>query len=419
MGKEFAKAMAAFRERESCWPPKSNLDQVAYSNKPSAIQEFKKDTNGIKENEKSHQVQEVVDKEDSLMTTGKISESLCSSKINFDEVNSSQPSATLELNQAIKGRKNHEKSNQKQELSGKQVAEVATDRKPESLCAPKSDSSQDSCQLPETPESNNAIRDIKDSANSDQGQEVSECRNINFDQDGSANKNTTQKSNQKPAASKSDNAGSIYESEVADNSHLANMSNSPLTQGKALQSDKKMHCRDPDDSCSVVSLTAASVRPSKRRITIGTAPTFKCGERAEKRREYYTKLEQKRQGMEAERLQIVAQTKEEQEAALKEFRKTLFIKANPIPSFYETGPPPKAELKKVPPTRAKSPKFTPRRSFTYADPLQGEKYGGTCDRLHRHNLRPIMESLKSLPHGPKAVHGKGLKPNEGSKLSTV
>ncbi|XP_074573793.1 protein WVD2-like 2 [Curcuma longa] len=401
MGKEFAEAMAAFRERESRRPPKSNLDQVAYSSKPSAIQEFKKDTNGIKENEKSHQVHEVVAKEDTLITTDKISEFLCSPKINFDEVNSSQPSATLELNKAINGIKDHEKSNQEQELSGKQVAEVATDRKPESLCAPKSNSNPDSSQFPETPESNNAIRDIKD--------------NENFDQEGSANKHTTQKSNQKPAASKSDNAGkvqshhlvphpctsaaekchasvaevtgNIYEPEIAANSNLANMSNSPLTQGKALQSDKKMHCHDTDNSRSVAHSTAASVRPSKKRTTIGTAPTFKCGERAEKRREYYTKLEKKRQGMEAERLQVEAKTKEEQEAALKEFRNTLFIKANPIPSFYETGPPPRAQLKKVPPTRAKSPKFTPRRSFTDANPLQGEKYGGTCDRLHRHSLR--------------------------------
>lgn len=416
MGKEFAKAMAAFRELESSCPPKSNLDQVAYSSKPSAIREFKKDTDGIKENEKFHQVQEVVAKEDTSVTTDKISESLCSPKINFDEVNSNQPSATLELKEAINGIKDHEKFTQEQELLGKQVAEVATDRKTESLCAPDSDSNQDSSQLPETPESNNAIRDIKDNENSDHGQEVAKRRNINFDQEGSANKHTTQKSIQKSAASKSDNAGkvqshclvthpctfatekchasvaeatrNIYEPGIAYNSHSANMSNSPLTQGKALQSDKKMHCHDTDDSCSVASSTAAFVRPSKRRITIGTAPTFKCGERAEKRREYYTKLERKRQAMEAERLQIEAKTEEELEAALKEFRKTLFIKANPLPSFYETGPPPRAELKKVPPTRAKSPKFTPRRSFTDADPLQGEKYGGTCDRLCRQSLCP-------------------------------
>ncbi|XP_074585374.1 uncharacterized protein LOC141841149 [Curcuma longa] len=480
MGKEVAKMVAAFGQLEARRPPKSNSDQVAYSSKPSVIREFKEDISGIKGNENSHLVQEVVAKDDTTVTTDKQSEYLCSPKSNSNQVNSCQPSATLESNEATYGIKYHEKSNQGQELPSKQVAEVATDKKPESncalknnsnqdssqlqslcarkgnsnqdssqlksLCAPESNSNQDSSQLPETPGSKNALCDIRDNETSHQEQEVPDIRNISFDQVGSANKHATQKSNQKLAASKLDDAGkaqthcpvphpytlatekhhasvaeasgSVNKPVIAHSSHSASISNSSLTHGKALQPDKKMHHHDTDDYCSVVS-SAASFRSLKGRTTVSNAPTFKCSERAEKRKEYYTKLEQKHRAMEAEKLQIEAKIKEEQDTALKEFRNTLIIKANPLPSFYAKGPPPKAELKKVPPTRAKSPKFSRRWSFGDANPLQGEKCGGACERLHRHDLHPIMKSSKSLPNSPKAVKGKGTKTNEGSKLSTL
>ncbi|XP_072951654.1 protein WVD2-like 2 [Typha angustifolia] len=169
-------------------------------------------------------------------------------------------------------------------------------------------------------------------------------------------------------------------------------SNPSVTSRKPLQPDNKMH-QEEEDSISVSS-------SSKARITVPTAPVFRCGERAEKRREFYSKLEEKNQALEAERLQYEAQIKEEQEAAVRELRKTMIFRANPVPSFYQEGPPPKVQLKKVPPTRAKSPKLTRRKSCSDATLSQGD---GICCRLHRHSLGSCKEATNKLQSRPKTA----------------
>ncbi|KAL6560612.1 hypothetical protein OROGR_004171 [Orobanche gracilis] len=138
--------------------------------------------------------------------------------------------------------------------------------------------------------------------------------------------------------------------------------------------------------------TATSVR---NKITVPVAPRFSCVDRLDRRKEFYTKLEEKHKALVREKLDYEARTKEEEQAAIKQLRKSMVVKAKPVPSFYREGPPPKVELKKLPVTRAKSPNLTRRKSCGDAAVKPSPEDKGLCERASRHSVGVHKEGKAS------------------------
>ncbi|KAH9611439.1 hypothetical protein KSS87_000170 [Heliosperma pusillum] len=172
---------------------------------------------------------------------------------------------------------------------------------------------------------------------------------------------------------------------------------------------------DEEDNWSMTS--SASVRTTRSRTTVPVAPTFSISDRLQKRKEYYAKLEEKRKALEAEKREYEARTKEEEEAAIKQLRKNMKFKANPVPNFYFEKPPPKKEFTKLPTTRAVSPKFGRRKSFNDAvmSPPEEKVFG----RALRHSLGSQSQKVRATPTStPKrkdSLVGSASKPKDRLK----
>ncbi|KAI9118349.1 hypothetical protein K1719_010681 [Acacia pycnantha] len=211
-----------------------------------------------------------------------------------------------------------------------------------------------------------------------------------------------------PVKSKSFNDGKTQISKHSEKSDAAS-SGSTIENKKPKALKKGTPDKVQGEAQSSSNITAEDAEPPKVGMVPNYGFSFKCDERAERRKEFYSKLEEKIHAKEVEKSNLQAKTKETQEAEIKMLRKRLGFKATPIPSFYQE-PPSKVELKKIPTTRAKSPKLGRRKNSTGSE-LDGSP-SSSAPPLGRLSLDDKVSKSnpikKTTPAHPKKPQRKSL-----------
>jgi len=184
----------------------------------------------------------------------------------------------------------------------------------------------------------------------------------------------------------------------------------PIAPRKANQVPEKQLQGKPA-AASSASCSSFKKLPSSSTTTAASGFNFKCEERAQKRRDFYAKLEERMKAKEEEKRAMEAKRMQEKEAQFKELRRALAYKANPIPSFYQEPPPPKRELKKVPPTRAKSPNLTISKRRSSDVSVSSACYGKlmpTDDHTKQEQQHRISNGVQLAAHGRRRHSCSGM-----------